>query len=165
MGSEIISIQGLFMFETISGSIYAADELFRSQLGSLPEENGFEERRPSLPKVLVVDDEKRIADTLKEILEMAGFHVVTAYDGWGALDAATHFQPDYLLSDVLMPGMNGVELAIAISKMFPAARILLFSGQAGISDILLDGHRQGFEFELIAKPIHPLKLIEHLKDR
>ena len=62
-----------------------------------------------------------------------------------------------------MPGMNGVELAIAMSKMFPAARILLFSGQAGISDILLDGHRQGFEFELIAKPIHPLKLIELLK--
>jgi hypothetical protein len=43
------------------------------------------------------------------------------------------------------------------------ARHLLFSGQAGISEILLAGHRQGFEFELIAKPIHPLKLIERLK--
>jgi hypothetical protein len=40
---------------------------------------------------------------------------------------------------------------------------VLFSGQAGISDILLDGQRQGFEFELIAKPIHPLKVIEYLK--
>ncbi len=151
------------MIEVVSGSIYAADELFQSQIGSLPDEGGSEEPMRSLPKILVVDDERRIADTLKEILEMAGFHVVTAYDGWGALEAATKFQPDYLLSDVLMPGMNGVELAIAMSKMFPAARILLFSGQAGISDILMDGHRQGFEFELIAKPIHPLKLIEHLK--
>jgi hypothetical protein len=61
--------------------------------------------------------------------------------------------------------MNGVELAIAISKMFPTARILLFSGQAGISEILLEGQRQGFEFELIAKPIHPLKLIERLRDQ
>lgn len=165
MVNEIISIQGLFMFETISGSIYAADEFFRNQVGSLPEENGSEEPRRSLPKVLVVDDEKRIADTLKEILEMAGFEVVAAYDGWGAIEAATRFQPDYLLSDVLMPEMNGVELAISVSKMFPAARILLFSGQAGISDILMDGHRQGFEFELIAKPIHPLKLIEHLKNQ
>jgi CheY-like chemotaxis protein len=165
MVNEIISIQGLFMFETISGSIYAADEFFRNQVGSLPEENGSKEPRRSLPKVLVVDDEKRIADTLKEILEMAGFEVVAAYDGWGAIEAVTQFQPDYLLSDVLMPGMNGVELAISVSKMFPAARILLFSGQAGISDILMDGHRQGFEFELIAKPIHPLKLIEHLKNQ
>jgi CheY-like chemotaxis protein len=115
-------------------------------------------------KVLVVDDEKRIADTLTEILEMAGFQVVSAYDGWDALEVAAKFQPDCVLSDVLMPRMNGVELAIAISKMFPVARILLFSGQAGISDILLEGQRQGFDFELIAKPIHPLKLIERLTD-
>jgi CheY-like chemotaxis protein len=117
----------------------------------------------SLPKILVVDDEKRIADTLSEILEMSGFHVATAYDGWDALEAAARFHPDYLLSDVLMPRMNGVDLAIAMQKMYPDAKILLFSGQAGISDILLAGHRQGFEFELIAKPIHPLKLIERLK--
>jgi CheY-like chemotaxis protein len=62
-----------------------------------------------------------------------------------------------------MPKMNGVELAIAIRKMYPLTRITLFSGQAGISDILLDGQRKGYKFELIAKPMHPLKLIEHLK--
>ena len=153
------------MFEMPSGSIYAVDEFFRNQIGSLPEENGSEEPSPVLPKVLIVDDEKRIVDTLKEILEMAGFQVATACDGWDALEVAARFHPDYLLSDVLMPRMNGVELAIAISKMHPATRILLFSGQAGISEILMDGQRQGFEFELIAKPIHPLKLIEHLKNQ
>jgi hypothetical protein len=63
------------------------------------------------------------------------------------------------------PNENGIELAVSISKMLPTTRILLFSGQAGISKILLDGHKQGFEFELIAKPIHPLKLIEHLKTK
>ena len=62
-----------------------------------------------------------------------------------------------------MPVMNGVELAIAISKMLPEAKILLFSGQAGISDVLLEGHNQGYDFELAAKPIHPEKLIERLK--
>jgi hypothetical protein len=46
----------------------------------------------------------------------------------------------------------GVELAIAIQKMYPPARITLFSGRAGISDTLLDAHRRGFEFELLAKP-------------
>jgi CheY-like chemotaxis protein len=73
------------------------------------------------------------------------------------------FQPDYLLTDVLMPRMNGVELAIAVSKILPYAKILLFSGQAGISDILLHGFEQGYEFELVAKPLHPIKLIERLQ--
>jgi CheY-like chemotaxis protein len=163
MESEMIPIQGRFLIQVESCSIYAADELFCRHIASLPDEYDSEYPRMSLPKVLVVDDEKRIADTLKEILQISGFHAVAAYDGWDAIDAATRFQPDYLLSDVLMPGMNGVELAIAISKMFPVTKILLFSGQAGISDIIMNGHRQGFEFELIAKPIHPLKLIAHLK--
>jgi CheY-like chemotaxis protein len=115
------------------------------------------------PTVLLVDDEPLIVDTLTEILEGAGFFVLPAYEGWTALEKVARHRPDYLLSDVLMPKMNGVELAIAIRKMYPSTRIMLFSGQAGISDILLDGQKQGFEFELIAKPLHPLKLIEHLK--
>jgi CheY-like chemotaxis protein len=116
------------------------------------------------PVVLVVDDEKLIVDTMIEILEGAGFEAIGAYGGWDALEKIARRQPDYVLSDVLMPQMNGVELAIAIRKMHPTARIVLFSGQAGISEILLDGHKQGFEFELLAKPIHPLKLIEYLKE-
>lgn len=151
------------MFEMPSGSIFLIDRFSRNE-GMLPsDEAGSKQPQRSLPKILVVDDEKRIADTLSEILEMSGFHVATAYDGWDALEAAARFHPDYLLSDVLMPRMNGVDLAIAMRKMYPDAKILLFSGQAGISEILLAGHRQGFEFELIAKPIHPLKLIERLK--
>jgi CheY-like chemotaxis protein len=113
--------------------------------------------------VLIVDDEKLIVDTMVEILNGAGFEAIGAYDGWTALELIAHRQPDYLLSDVLMPQMNGVELAISIRKMHPATRIVLFSGQAGISEILLEGQRQGFQFELLAKPIHPLKLIEHLR--
>jgi CheY-like chemotaxis protein len=151
------------MFEMPSNNIFLIDRFSRNE-GMLPsDEADSKQPQRSLPKILVVDDEKRIADTLSEILEMSGFHVATAYDGWDALEAAARFHPDYLLSDVLMPRMNGVDLAIAMRKMYPDAKILLFSGQAGISDILLAGHRQGFEFELIAKPIHPLKLIERLK--
>jgi CheY-like chemotaxis protein len=151
------------MFEMPSDNIFLIERFSRNE-GMLPsDEAGSKQPQRSLPKILIVDDEKRIADTLSEILEMSGFHVATAYDGWDALEAAARFHPDYLLSDVLMPRMNGVDLAIAMRKMYPDAKILLFSGQAGISDILLAGHRQGFEFELIAKPIHPLKLIERLK--
>ena len=115
-------------------------------------------------KVLVVDDQRLIADTLTEILNNAGFDAVAAYDGWEALDKASRFQPNWMITDVLMPRMNGVELAIAMKKNHPATAILLFSGQAGISELLQEGRRQGYQFELIAKPVHPLKLIERLSD-
>lgn len=115
-------------------------------------------------KVLVVDDEKRIADTLCEILRAYDFEAVAAYDGWDALEKIPQFGPDFVLSDVLMPRMNGVELAIAAHGLCPAAKILLFSGQAGIAEILESGKQRGFIFQLIAKPIHPLKLIQQLKE-
>jgi CheY-like chemotaxis protein len=127
---------------------------------SVNEASGSQKARPRL---LIVDDEKLIADTAREILEQEGFQAVAAYDGWSGIEVATKFRPDYLLTDVLMPLMNGVQLAIAVKKMLPAAKILLFSGQAGISDILLEGQTQGYEFELAPKPIHPEILIERLR--
>jgi CheY-like chemotaxis protein len=153
------------MFNVVSGSEFSPDDPLQKVIeirSSASQPVGPQAVRR---KVLVVDDQRIIADTITEILEGADFHVMAAYDGWTALEAASRFHPDYLLSDVLMPRMNGVELAISIRKMLPAAKILLFSGQAGISEALLEGQRQGYEFELIAKPIHPLKLIERLKEQ
>ncbi len=151
------------MIRIISGSVYLSDTFFRNPTDFTSDQTADKESEPIRFKILVVDDERLIADTISEILKRAGFHVVTAYDGWEALQSAGRFRPDYLLSDVLMPQMNGIELALALQKMHPAAKILLFSGQAGISEILLSGQRQGLIYELIAKPIHPLKLIEILK--
>jgi CheY-like chemotaxis protein len=126
-------------------------------------ESDREEDDPVKPRVLIVDDERLLADTTAAILRSEGFRTKTAYDGWEALETARSFHPDYLLTDVMMPIMNGVELAIAITKMLPSTKILLFSGQAGTSDILRQGHSQGYEFPLLAKPVHPLRLIEALK--
>jgi CheY-like chemotaxis protein len=129
----------------------------------------FEERELELkeseeqtPKVLVVDDQRMIVDTITEILKMYHFRAFAAYDGKSALELAVTIRPDYLLTDVLMPEMNGMELAIAIRKLLPETQILLISGQTGISKILDEGEQLGYEFELIAKPVHPEKLIEKL---
>ena len=126
--------------------------------------SGSESPALRLPKILVVDDERLLADTTAAILRRSGFHARTAYDGFSALEITAHFHPDYLLTDIMMPGMNGVELAIAVTKMYPAAKILLFSGQAGIADILEQNRTQGYEFPLLAKPVHPTKLIEGLRN-
>ena len=141
---------------------YAADQ--PTQKGSDSPWNSRQiENQQDSRKVLVVDDQHLIADTLAEILSNAGFDAVAAYDGWDALEKASRFQPHWVLTDVLMPRMNGVELAITMRQNYPLSSILLFSGQAGISEILQDAQRQGYQFELIAKPVHPLKLIERLK--
>ncbi len=144
-------------------SILARDESLRGQSESAWRAHDIVEPRSSRPRVLVVDDHRLIADSLVEILTNAGFEAAAAYDGREALEAASRFSPDCLLSDVLMPRMNGVELAITIRDNYPATTILLFSGQAGISEILQEGQRRGYQFELIPKPIHPLRLIERIR--
>lgn len=148
-----------------SARFYASEESPGSRPISAPNTESTTEQRQNPEKVLVVDDQHLIADTLAEILSNAGFDAVAAYDGWDALDKASRFHPHWVLTDVLMPRMNGVELAIAMRQKYPQSTILLFSGQAGISEILHEGRRQGYPFELIAKPIHPSKLIERLKQK
>lgn len=144
-------------------AIYATEQFPKGQPPfSLNSHDGAEPRRERR-RVLVVDDQRLIADTLAEILANEGFEAVAAYDGWEALEKAERFRPDWLLSDVLMPRMNGLELAIAVQSTYPRTEILLFSGQAGISEILEDGQSRGYEFELMAKPVHPLRLVERLK--
>jgi CheY-like chemotaxis protein len=130
-----------------------SSEVYRS-------EEKAEARPEARPKILVVDDERLLADTTAAILRHAGFETRIAYDGFAALEVAGSFRPDYILADIMMPAMSGVELAIAISKMYPATKIMLFSGQAGISEILEQSKARGFEFPLLAKPVHPAKLIE-----
>ena len=115
-------------------------------------------------RVLVVDDDMRIADTITEVLTHAGFEAQAAYTGESALQAAASFQPDCLLTDVLMSGMNGVELAVAFREQHPTSRILLISGQVGISEIIENAERRGLHFQLLPKPVHPRVLIEELRN-
>jgi len=117
----------------------------------------------SKPTVLVVDDERLIAETTREILKRAGYDALTAFDGEAALAMALQFQPEFVLTDIVMPKMNGVDLAIALRKSLPKTEIVLLSGQAGIMDILEDARNEGYSFELIGKPVHPEKILERLR--
>ncbi|HKR26036.1 MAG TPA: response regulator [Acidobacteriaceae bacterium] len=144
--------------------IHFADEFAAPPSELEVSESDAEGSAAAQPRVLVVDDERLLADTTAVILRRAGFQAKTAYDGFGALEMAESFRPDYLLTDIMMPAMNGVELAIAIMRTYPATKVLLISGQAGISDILADSRARGFEFPLLAKPAHPAKVVEALRD-
>ena len=115
------------------------------------------------PFVLVVDDEKHIADTLALILASKGYGSQAAYDGTSALEMCRERTPDLIITDVVMPGMNGIEMAISIRREFAACRILLFSGQAATADMLEEARGRGHEFEILAKPAHPEQLLEKVK--
>lgn len=111
------------------------------------------------PVVLVVDDESAIADTLTEILSRNGYAAMTAYDGNEAMETALVTPPEMLITDVMLPGMSGIELAIKMRRIFPDCKILLFSGQAATVDLLATARGTGHHFNLIHKPVHPKELL------
>jgi CheY-like chemotaxis protein len=115
------------------------------------------------PKVLVVDDERVIADTLSMILNQSGFEARAIYSGEGAVELARTFEPDMLISDVIMADLNGIDAAIRIRALLPSIKILLFSGQAATADLLEKARAQGYEFEILAKPVHPQDLLSRLR--
>jgi CheY-like chemotaxis protein len=120
------------------------------------------ERR--LPVILIVDDEKVIADTLSMILSRSGFSTMTAYDGISALELAAAIAPDLIISDVVMPGMTGVDLAIAVTQTMPKCKILLFSGQAATVDLLEKARHAGHDFTTLTKPVHPTDMLRRISE-
>jgi CheY-like chemotaxis protein len=115
------------------------------------------------PKVLVADDERVIADTLAMILNQSGFEARAVYSGERALEEAPVFKPNMLISDVIMADLNGIDAAIRIREILPAIKILLFSGQAATADLLEKARAEGYEFEILAKPVHPQDLLSRLR--
>jgi CheY-like chemotaxis protein len=119
-------------------------------------------------KILVVDDERAIADSVAEILEAAGYEALASYSGEDALARASEFCPNILLTDVLMPNKNGFELALEIKQICVEARLLLFSGQALTAQLASDYGpmftSRGYRFELLPKPLHPASLLKKLEE-
>jgi CheY-like chemotaxis protein len=114
-------------------------------------------------KVIVIDDEFLIAETMVEILNHEGFEAVSASDGASAIELAKTLQPDIVLSDVIMPGLNGVETGIRIREAVPRCRIILFSGQAATVDLLEKARERGHTFDVLAKPMKPEQLISVIR--
>lgn len=113
--------------------------------------------------IYVVDDEATIANTLALILEGSGFEAVPFTEPIQALRAAESRCPDILITDVSMPMMNGIDLSIQFKAIYPACRILLFSGAMRTAGLLADAERKGHNFKILAKPVHPKELLAKLE--
>ncbi len=116
------------------------------------------------PLVFVVDDENIIASSLAMILRLqAGFEARAFTLPLEALEAARLEAPDLLISDVVMPALSGIELAILVRAHCPNCKVLLFSGQAATADLLETARSKGYDFDLLSKPIHPSDLLAKIR--
>jgi len=118
---------------------------------------------PSRPRVFVVDDETVIANTLGVILRQQGFEAHSFNLPLEALSAAREMAPDLLISDVVMPLLSGIELAIQLRELCPNCKVLLFSGQAATASMLDSARASGHDFEVLAKPVHPADLLKKIR--
>jgi CheY-like chemotaxis protein len=110
-------------------------------------------------RIFIVDDEQTIAKTTSLILQKEGFEAVPFTDPELLLEFSRECPPNLVISDIIMPQMNGFELATALRKALPDCRIILLTGHADASDLRDLALEQGHELEVLSKPLHPTKLI------
>jgi DNA-binding response OmpR family regulator len=111
------------------------------------------------PVVFVVDDEQVIATTLALILRQKGFEAHSFDLPEEALAAAREMAPDLLLTDIVMPVLNGIELALRMLEERPSCKVLMISGQQVTTELLAKASANGNDFEVLAKPVHPKELL------
>ncbi|MFH1057940.1 MAG: response regulator [Pseudomonadota bacterium] len=112
------------------------------------------------PRVLVVEDEEGLKENLAELLGLEGFHVATAANGLLGLRAHLSFRPELVITDVVMPIMDGVEMVRQLRRRDPALKALFISGFFGTRSIreeLMD-EIQRFGYPMLPKPFRPSQL-------
>jgi PAS domain S-box-containing protein len=111
-------------------------------------------RSPERPRILLVDDDSLVRGTLQQLLELSDYRVVSAADGEEAIAAFEAEGADLLLTDLAMPGMNGVTLIAKLQEQLPGLPAILMTGYAGdASTVSEDG-----PYRLLFKPVTITKL-------
>ena len=110
--------------------------------------------------VLVAEDDRKHADILRRYLESAGYRTTVAHDGPTALDGARRLQPDLLLLDVMMPGMDGLDLCEVLRRE-SSVPVLMLTARAGEDDVLI-GLARGAD-DYLTKPYRPRELLARIQ--
>jgi DNA-binding response OmpR family regulator len=116
-----------------------------------------------ISRVFALDDERTIASTLATILKVNGYDAQYFTNPLEALEYARTITPDLLISNVVMPEMSGIDLAVRFKEECPTCKVLLFSGQAQTVDLLKAAREHGHDFQLLAKPVHPADLLAKIE--
>jgi DNA-binding NtrC family response regulator len=111
-------------------------------------------------KVLIIDDAPNVADTLALIFSKEGYETRVAYSAEQAIEMIAAWVPDLAIVDVVLPQMNGLELALVLKDNYPHCRALLFSGEEATGELVARAALDGNFFEVLAKPVHPAYILE-----
>lgn len=114
--------------------------------------------------ILIADDEPTVANTVRMILESAGYRTIVAHDGQEAARLIREAGPDAVLLDVILPLIDGVEVAIQACQVTPNCKVVLFSGRPDAADLLAAARIRGYSFEILPKPTRPQELLEKIRD-
>ena len=122
-------------------------------------------KQPRKRIVFVVDDERIIVVTLQLILRHEGYVSRSFNRPDEAIKAAQVDSPDLLITDLIMPGMNGIQLANQVRHTCPRCRVILCSGQTSMTDLLERGNVDGIPIDsFLLKPVHPRVLLEEVEE-
>jgi DNA-binding NtrC family response regulator len=116
------------------------------------------------PKLLVVDDERSIANTLAAIFQNKGYAVASRYCASDGIAAAKSMRPHLLVSDVMLPDLNGVQLGIQVRGVVPDCKVVLMSGDPNASALVRQARKRGHVLEFLEKPVDPEVLLEKVKN-
>ena len=101
-------------------------------------------------KILVVDDEQSILDLVSAYLRREGYEVYTALDGLSGLQTVRAFKPDLVVLDVMLPGMDGIEVLKEIKRRFPLVEVVMLTGH-GTAETAVEGMKLG-AYDYLLKP-------------
>ena len=111
-------------------------------------------------RILIVEDEKVVADTLGQILAANGYEIRVVYSAEDAIALIATWSPNVAILDVMLPKMNGIELALVLKENLPDCHALLFSGQPSVEVLMQKAKDDGHQFEVMAKPVHPTVMLD-----
>jgi CheY-like chemotaxis protein len=114
----------------------------------------------SRARVLVVDDEKIIADSYALILQLENYDARAVYSAEEALAVLPAFDPKVIVSDIVMGPMSGFDLAIHLAEHYPRSRVILVSGHSFHEPEVERTIKHGFEF--LIKPVNPTDLLARI---
>lgn len=114
------------------------------------------------PKILVVDDDAALAEMLTIVLEAEGFEPLVVGDGLSALPQMREFRPDLILLDLMLPGMNGIDVCRAI-RTESSVPIVMLTAKTDTVDVVL-GLESGAD-DYMVKPFKPKELIARVRAR
>jgi len=117
-----------------------------------------------LPAILVVDDDDGMRHLLRRMLERAGFAVVTAAHGREALERIRTRTIDVVITDMVMPEMDGIELTRALVAEYPGLPIIAISGVHDWSNYFRMALRFGAKAGL-QKPVSPVALVQAVREQ